>query len=65
VFAGRGGRGLIEDGRHEALLDGGVEVGMAGVNGPDRVFDFFGGRVLGEIAARAGLEAGKRNSSSA
>jgi hypothetical protein len=36
-------RGLIEDGGHESLLHGGVELGLAGVERSDRVFDFFRG----------------------
>jgi hypothetical protein len=47
---------VVEDGGHESLLHGGAEVGVAGYEGSDRVFDFFGGCVLGEVAAGAGLE---------
>src|ERR1035437_4017976 len=49
-------RGLIEDGGHESLLHGWVEVGLARDERPDRVFDFFRGCVLRKVAARAGLQ---------
>jgi hypothetical protein len=43
----RGWRGcLLEDGGDESLLDGGVEVGLAGDQSPDRVLDLFGGTHL-------------------
>jgi len=38
------------------LLHGGVEVGLAGDECPDRVFDFLGGRVLCQVATGTGLQ---------
>ena len=58
-------RRLVEDGGHESLLDGGIEVGLAGDERSDCVLDFLGGRVLGEVPACAGLERWEEDSSSA
>ena len=51
---------LVKNRSDEPLLDGGVEVGLAGDECSDRVLDLLGGRVLGQVPACAGLERGEQ-----
>src|ERR1017187_9070858 len=43
------GRRLADDRGHEAFLDGGVKMGLAGVDRADRGFDLLGAGVLGQV----------------
>ncbi len=52
------GRRVADNRGHEAFLDGGVEMGLPGVDRPDRGFDLLGAGVLGQVAPRSGLQRG-------
>jgi len=52
----RAGRARVQAGSHQALLDLGGEVGLPASQGGQGVLDLLSAGVLGEVAARAGLE---------
>ena len=50
------GRRVADYRGHEAFLDGGAEVGLPGVDRPDRGFDLLGAGVLGQVTPSPGLQ---------